>query len=552
MRLMASTARTILPYGTLCGLLLSLLSTTAWAQHHLYTTLGDAKHDAMGDSVCGIGDVNKDGHADFAVGASAASNPAKPGYVRVFSGRSGRVLYTVVGDKASDAFGWSVCGLGDINGDSRPDFVVGALSTTSQPGYVRAFSGVDGAILWSVGGDNPFDFFGISVAAIGDANRDGIPDVLVGASQSSPKKGYARVLSGKDGKVLATFTGAAAGDAFGIAVAGVGDLDADGIPDLAIGASQVGKGAGYVRVLSAQGKVLYTLHGDAKGDWFGDWVQSTGDVNRDGRPDLIVGAPNGLAQRGYARVFSGKDGSVLHTVNGVAAGDFCGKSAAGTGDVDKDGWPDFLIGSPWANNKSGTVRVHSGKDASVLRVYQGKASGKFFGWRVAAAGDINRDGRPDSIVGGYGAVSNNSSFGTARVLSGAALSLTTDTHLISLATGGSQSFRLDAGSVHANKIYLLLGTMSGTTPGIVLGPGVTLPLNLDTYLLLTAANPNTLIIPSLATLDSAGKATAKLTLPPGLPQGLAGTLLDHAFLVIDLSTSSFDFASNSVPLTLMR
>ena len=81
---------------------------------------------------------------------------------------------------------------------------------------------------------------------------------------------------------------------------------------------------------------------------------------------------------------------------------------------------------------------------------------------------------------------------------------------------------------------------------------MTLALNPDAYFFFMLGNPNTLIANSLGILSPSGTSTAKLNLPLGLPASLAGTMLHHAYLVIDPSRLSFDFASNAVPLTLVK
>ena len=137
------------------------------------------------------------------------------------------------------------------------------------------------------------------------------------------------------------------------------------------------------------------------------------------------------------------------------------------------------------------------------------------------------------------------------MLSGKALGLNSNTHVVSLSKGGAQTFSLFGGNANAGKLYLLLGTLSGTKPGIKLGT-VTLALNPDAYFFFMLGNPNTLIANSLGILSPSGTSTAKLNLPLGLPVSLAGTVLYHAYLVLDPSRLSFDFSSNAVPLTLVK
>ena len=131
---------------------------------------------------------------------------------------------------------------------------------------------------------------------------------------------------------------------------------------------------------------------------------------------------------------------------------------------------------------------------------------------------------------------------------GAPYPLFSPTLEVSLSTGGTQSLKLDAGAAHAGDPYLLLGSVSGTTPGTVVG-GTILPLNWDGYSLATLTLANQ--APFLGTfglLDAAGTAQAQLALPPGLDPYLAGVTIQHAFLA---TGAAGVFASNPLPLTLV-
>ena len=459
-----------------------------------------------------------------------------------------------------------------MNRDGYSDLIVGAYrddNNGQNSGSARVLSGKDGKILYTFNGDSAGDWFGWSVSGAGDVNRDGYADLIVGAykdDNNGQNSGSARVLSGKDGKILYTFNGGNADDNFGNSVRSAGDVNRDGYSDLIVGAPQVGfnptRKRGYARVLSGKdGKTLYTFNGDSAGDWFGVSVAGAGDVNKDGYPDLIVGAshppPHSNPRwKGYARVLSGKDGKILYTFNSNSVLEYFAFSVSGAGDVNRDGYADLIVGVPraWDNNngpRSGSARVLSGKDGKLLYTFKGDSAWDNFGSSVSGAGDVNKDGYADLIVGAWLDANNGSGSGSARVLSGARLTLSSDSHFVSLAKGGTQTVSLDAGSSHAGKVYILLGTLSGTSPGIKLNNSVTLPLNLDAYLNITLAFPNVLhLSTSLGWLDSSGKAMAKFTAIPLFPPALVGLLFHHAYVVI--GSSPFDFASNAVPLTLLK
>lgn len=124
-----------------------------------------------------------------------------------------------------------------------------------------------------------------------------------------------------------------------------------------------------------------------------------------------------------------------------------------------------------------------------------------------------------------------------------------DVASLSLSSGGVQQLSLCGGESRANWFYFMLGSASGTTPGLDLGAGVLLPLNLDAYLSLTLTNPGLGFFGSfLGFLDASGGAQASITVPPGSDASLAGLQLHHAFVAAPALGA--EFASNAVPVLL--
>lgn len=255
---------------------------------HAVAAVGDMDGDGAADVVVGApSGRDDDGRAT--------------GTVSLLSGKTGRSLWSVSGDGELESLGESLAVLGDVNGDGAMDVAVGAPGAASAgrgTGAVRILSGRDGRVWRALQGRGGGDRFGASLAAAGDVDGDGVGDLLVGApgdDRGGDAAGAVLLWSGagRGSDPLLTLTGALPGDEFGHAVAAPGDVDGDGVPDLAAAAFQMfNGGAGSVRVASgADGRPLAHWSGRAAGVRFGDALEGVGDVDGDGLPDLAVGAP---------------------------------------------------------------------------------------------------------------------------------------------------------------------------------------------------------------------------------------------------------------------
>lgn len=143
-----------------------------------------------------------------------------------------------------NSFGVDAAGLGDLNSDGFDDFVVGAPytstpNTNNKRGAIHVYSGVDGSLLFEVMGTKDGGNFGFSLDAAGDANGDGIMDILAGSPAGEPsmplRVGKAHILSGLDGSTLRTLDGTFPGGLFGWSVAGIGEADGDSVADQVVG-----------------------------------------------------------------------------------------------------------------------------------------------------------------------------------------------------------------------------------------------------------------------------------------------------------------------------
>lgn len=225
--------------------------------------------------------------------------------------------------------------------------------------------------------------------------------------------------------------GSEASDWLGFAVAGITDLDADGYPDYLVSAPYANPGAtdsaGSVYVHSgATNELLFQFDGNRSFDQFGAALANAGDVNGDGIEDIIVGAPKvdsfilGLARNGSAYVFSGANGGLLYRIEGSQDSESLGAAVSGAGDVDMDGFDDFIVGAPGYNSFHGTARVHSGATGAVLFQFDGVDPAGQLGATVASPGDVNNDGHADIAVGSSTVDSSGiTDSGLAAIYSGA-------------------------------------------------------------------------------------------------------------------------------------
>jgi len=454
------------------------------------------------------GDLNNDGLPDLLMGNSTALlNGATRGEAYVVFGRQTpfpsllplealdeRDGFTVRGsDDTNDFMGDSVSGAGDVNGDGLEDFLIGA-SNSSRPDmdgfccygqvylvygreeYPRSFSVLDlqpgqGVVF---DGESTQDLAGSRVAGLGDVNGDGFADIGIGAEGGffSPGKVYVifgspdlafsidlEEVDASNGFVFET------GESFalGYRVAPAGDLNGDGLDDVAIGATHADtngiENAGAVYVVfgapsyptgtlfpwSLDGEVGFTVAGSEEFEFAGR-ARTAGDFNGDGLQDLIVGATeggnvgtgsayvlfgrsDGFASEVLLRDLDGIDGFAIRSEN--AAGGF-GVDATGVGDINGDGVSDLLVGSSSGNDSLGlfltpvdyqeeliiatgaahvlfgalqdfppevSVETLDGTDGFTVN---GITNFSFLGETVTGPGDINGDGLADVLIGAPG------------------------------------------------------------------------------------------------------------------------------------------------------
>lgn len=165
---------------------------------------------------------------------------------------------------------------------------------------------------------------------------------------------------------------------FGWVARRLGDLDKDGTSDFVVTAPAFAQHAGRAYVYSGKGARLLFHHTGEPGSRLGNGAGDAGDVNSDGTPDVIVGAP--AASKGRALVLSGKDGQVLLTLQGDTVNGQFGYKVAGLGDLNGDEFGDVAVTTLGGTGKA---QVFSGRDGSLLAELSGEAEGDKFGSAVA-------------------------------------------------------------------------------------------------------------------------------------------------------------------------
>ena len=497
-----------------CAVLgLALLATSAWTSARTTfdietsaasTISSGTDDDRLGSSLAVLGDINGDGIDDLLVGAPASGASSRayvvfgrsrglPPQIDVahLSGGEGFVLKF---DRAPSQLGFAVTRLGDVNGDGRVDFAVGAYLADVDTGAVTIYgAGVVGVVfgraaedrfpavldLDALDGNDGFlvegalsdGRIGYAVADAGDFDGDGHDDILIGALSGGGSQS-AWIVRGRSGVFparidLGGLVTSGAGfeltgtddTGFASAVAGLGDLDGDGRSEVAVGAPGVPVAGGLPdsvagRVYVIHGRVstagtgnvldldasstsgIVRLDGSIAGDRAGSAIATAGDVNADGVPDLLIGAPGRSAYTGAAYLVSGDaaastdldtlvaSGAATRIIDATAsnANNLVGASVAGGADLDDDGIPDLVVAMPGGAvvaGRNGNVYVLSGSGfqstwpteidlasnadvqvwSGVMQADTSEPNLLRESIALATGGDANGDGVPELLIG---------------------------------------------------------------------------------------------------------------------------------------------------------
>jgi FG-GAP repeat protein/VCBS repeat protein len=323
-------------------------------------------------------------------------------------------------------FGWEVAALDDIDGDGVDEAIISEID--NETGVTYVYSGASGELIYRLAGREG-DWQGYAIADAADVNGDGFADILSGAPLSPGHRAPGRlyVCSGLTGALLHTFEGESANDFFGFDAAGVGDVDGDGRPDILVSAARantLGRNTGRAYLYSGRTfELIRTLEAEREGDMFGSAVGSTEDVNGDGVPDLVVGARDaGPERRGEVYVFSGRTGVRLVEIPAAPTGVHFGYFfATGVGDVNGDDTPDIYAADfrdASLGPNTGRVGIYSGDDGTLIHEFRGSAHHEGLG-PGRGAGDVNGDGRPDLAIGSFMSSDGAPEAGQVEIYSGA-------------------------------------------------------------------------------------------------------------------------------------
>jgi hypothetical protein len=379
----------------------------------------------FGAALANVRDIDGDGVDDYAAGAPG--DPGEAGAVHLISGHAASGLFSIAEEGAPGGFGHSLLSYGRQPGE-RDLLAVGAPCAASSRGRVIVFevSAAGAAELFRVTGDEPGELLGFSLGVVQHGNELWL---LVGAPGSNKgQPGAGRVLLvDSTGAVRFVMVGQKASEGFGVAVAGAGDVDADGESDIVAGSIELREGGstrGHVTVRHQDGMVLATLNG-AIDEQLGGVVARAGDLDGDGFDDFVAGASGHRPRApcddspstetdavGKVYVFRGgrkpqEAGGILGTQLRVIADDrpgtHFGSSLAVVPDMDGDAIREIAVGSPLApfekRPRAGRVDVFAGADGRLLRSFGGARAGDHLGSSLDGIGDQDLDAVADLLVG---------------------------------------------------------------------------------------------------------------------------------------------------------
>ncbi len=480
-----------------------------------------------------IGDVDRDGCEDLIVAAPFYPVPGTTGgAVFLYSGATGVELDRLIGDFIPYPWSFAKCvsRLGDVTGDGIPEVAIGKAGTTGAIPSIQIYSLLPWTLLYEADAPHDQSSLGSSNCAGGtDLNGDGWPDLVAADSsfrENNQYKGAVHAFDGRNGSLLWRVIGPG-GTSYGQIVICPGDVNGDGYADVVTRSQSY---PGTVHALSGlDGSELYRFPGDYLYGFIGaDRLAPCSDADGDGLPDYIVGqVEDPGVSNGLATIHRGYDGAIIHRWEGPLAGEDFGLRVGGPGDVNDDGWPDYLV-SAWRGQGLGRVYLYSGRDFSLMKtLYSPSSNPSTLGFTLGSLGnDVNGDGGAEVVIADPSeSVSGLHNAGAVYVFSFDRY-LRADAHSVSASTGGVVQFALDFPVSEAGLGYRLLA--STDQPGSINAGGVGIPLVMSGLLKKMLSAPPPLFDQPAGTLDTNGDALVTAIFAPGAAASFFGRTVKFA------------------------
>ena len=454
-----------------------------------YRIIGENSTDHAGRAVANAGDVDGDGLDDILIGAPDSDDQVCGGdvageaYIVLGSSlgsqtdiRLANADYTFYPNSEYQAVGSSVSSAGDVDGDGLDDILIGAPMTSineyadgvtylvlgSQLTTNSEFDLSNAQYIFT--GENVVDYSGARVASAGDVDGDGLDDIMIASyydDTNASQAGAAYLILGSNLGASGTyslssasykFVGENESDTFGH-IASAGDVDGDGLDDIIVSAQNYPSGDALGKSYLFFGSSLtqtglvsltdadYTFTGVNSIDVAGYNIDSFGDLDSDGRDDLIISAPgvdhNGASAGAIYIVLASQLGTTVDIELNTAAYAVLGNTshpiyhAVNAGDTDGDGLDDLLIGSPYdETNVQGAGKAYLISSADILtaqsfyvndlphRSYTGIWDSGNAGSSIAGGGDFDGNGLSDVIIGEWRASTFRPEAGTSYLIMG--------------------------------------------------------------------------------------------------------------------------------------
>ena len=394
------------------------LALTAHAQLPLRVAeFGRLRAQQFGGALANAGDVDGDGIGDIFVGSpgyKTSTVTSAQGAVEALSGADGSLIWRRVGPVAGESLGVALASGFDLNRDGVNDVIAGAPfadPVTQNEGRVYLLDGASGLILRVYDGWNQGALLGSALEVIGDVDDDGFDDFVFGAyfaSRFIGAEGYVEVVSSRVWTLIRRHWGANVFDNLGESLERIPDLDGDLVDDYAVGIpGWDGKGVnrGAVNVYSAKtGTRIHRIVGKKDVAGFAKSIALHSLPEGPHQHRLLIGAalsPVAGPFSGHVEVFSMDDASYLFQMNGSGSVRRFGEKVSPAGDVDGDGFQDFLIAAtadPTGGPYAGAVHVFSGQSYNEISFFPG-VTGSSLGRSLCAMGDINGDGFDEFAMG---------------------------------------------------------------------------------------------------------------------------------------------------------